>query len=90
MARAPVFLKPAGYRQKRVRDAARLLPVLGVALLLVPLLWTPSDAEGGIGNAAALIFVLGVWAGLVLAAFLLSRALRPGEDPEEEPGDEAP
>ncbi len=91
MARPPVFLPPAGYRQKRVRDAAHLLPVVGVALFLLPLLWTPSDAEGGIGNARALLYVFGVWAGLILAAFLLARALRP--DAEEEgtgQGDEPP
>ena len=88
MARPPVFLPPAGYRQKRVRDAARLLPVLGAGLLLLPLLWTPSDEAGGIGNAAALLYVLGIWAALILAAFGLGRALRPDEDQgEDAPGD---
>ena len=75
MARPPAFLPPAGYRRKRLRDAARLLPALGVALLLVPLLWTRSDAPGGVGNARALIYIFGVWTGLILAAFLLSRLI---------------
>ena len=89
MARPPpAFLAPAGYRRKRVRDAARLLPVLGAALLLVPLLWTRSDAPGGVGNAAALLYLFGVWAGLILAAFLLSRLIL--RDDEVGPGsDEA-
>jgi hypothetical protein len=82
----PVFLAPAGYRQKRVRDAARLLPALGAGLLLLPMLWSPSDRPDGVGNAVALVYVFAVWAGLILAAFILSRALRP-DDPEEEPGD---
>ena len=91
MARPPVFLPEGRYRQKRVRDAAQLLPVLGVALLLVPLLWTPSDAPGGVGNAAALLYVFGVWAGLIAGAFGLARALRPDEGEEDSTqGDEPP
>lgn len=81
----PVFLAPSSYRRKRLRDAARLLPAMGVALLLVPLLWTPSDAPGGVGNAAALLYVFGVWIALILVAFLLSRRLLHGDDGEDEP-----
>lgn len=77
----PLFLAPTGYRQKRVRDAARVLPVLGAMLFLIPLLWTPSDAPGGVGNAAALLYVFVVWAALIVATFALSRLLRP--DTEE-------
>lgn len=88
MARPPIFLPPAGYRQKRVRDAARLLPILGVGLLLLPLLWTPSRTEGGVGNAAALLYVFAVWAGLIAGAYALSRVLRP--DDEEVREDEPP
>jgi hypothetical protein len=81
----PVFLAPATYRRKRLRDAARLLPVLGAALFLVPLLWTPADAPGGVGNARALLYMFAVWAGLILAAFVLSRVL--GRDAGKGAGD---
>lgn len=70
----PVFLAPAGYRRKRLRDGARLLPAFGLAMLLVPLLWTPS-AEGGVGNAGALLYLFGAWTLLVLAAAALARPL---------------
>lgn len=80
----PVFLAPSGYRRKRLRDAARFLPVLGVALLLVPLLWTRSDAAGGTGNAGALLYVFAVWAGLILAAFAMSRLLLRGGEGDRE------
>jgi uncharacterized membrane protein (DUF4010 family) len=86
----PVFLAPATYRQKRLRDAARLLPVLGAALLLLPLLWTRSDAPGGVGNARALLYLLAVWAGLILAAFLLSRVLGPADGAGDRDGGEKP
>jgi hypothetical protein len=85
----PVFLPPATYRRKRLRDAARLLPVLGAALLLVPLLWTGSDAPGGVGNAGALLYLLAVWAGLIVAAFLLSRVLAPDDGPGDPDGEDA-
>jgi len=83
--RRPLFLRPEIYRQRRLRDAARALPVLGVVLLLVPLLWTPSNAPGGVGNSRALLYVFGVWAGLIAGVHLLSRILRldPGEDEDD-------
>ena len=91
MARPPVFLPEARYRQKRVRDAARLLPVLGVMLLLLPLLWIRSDALGGVGNAASLLYVFGIWAGLIGGAFGLARALRADEgEVDSIQGDEPP
>lgn len=86
--RRPVFLAPATYRRKRLRDAARLLPALGAALLLVPLLWPVPD---GIGNAAALLYLFAVWAALIAAAFALARVLgreEAGRDSGPDSGDE--
>lgn len=78
----PVFLAPAGFRRKRRRDAARLLPALGAALLLVPLLWTRSGEPGGVGNAGAWLYLFGAWAGLIAAAALLARPLARDEGDE--------
>jgi hypothetical protein len=74
----PVFLGRDSYRQRRIRDAARMAPVLGGILLLMPLLWT--RGEDGIRNSQALIYIFGVWALLIALAFLLSRLLRPDQD----------
>ena len=72
---APVFLARRGYRLRRLRDAARLLPVAGAFLLSLPLLWGGGSTGGGI------LFIFGVWAALILAAALLSRPLAaPGDD----------
>ena len=79
----PVFLAPSGYRRKRLRDASRLLPALGVALLLVPLLWTPSSAPGGVGNAAALLYLFGTWVLLIGVAAGLARP--PSRDDGDDP-----
>ncbi|MBI1416499.1 MAG: hypothetical protein GC146_04675 [Limimaricola sp.] len=89
----PVFLASASYRQRRLRDAARLLPVVGMVLFLVPLLWPDAtglsiplvDAEP-VRNSNAMIYLFLVWIGLVAAAALLSVFLR--SDPETPPGGE--
>lgn len=71
--RPPMFLARAVYRIRRLRDAARLLPVVGLFLLLLPLLW---DRGGG----GAVVFVFVIWGLLIGAAALLSPALDQPED----------
>lgn len=68
----PLFLARAVYRKRRLRDAARMLPVFGF-VLLIPVLWNVS--------ARGWIYVFAVWFGLILAAGLLARRL--GQDNEE-------
>ena len=63
----PLFLARAVYRRRRLRDAARLLPVLGLLLLLLPAL---GRSEGG--RVGDVVFLFGVWAGLILAALTLA------------------
>lgn len=84
-ARRSVFLERETYRRRRIMDAARFLPVLGVALFAVPLLWAkPGDsAQAGdpVPMSTALFYVFGVWAGLILLAALFglkSRGWGPG------------
>jgi hypothetical protein len=73
-----IYLPPGHYRLRRRRDAVRLLPVLGGFLFLLPVLWAPGDTpEPDTGRNA--IYLFAVWAGLILAAGLLSRRL--AEDP---------
>ena len=45
-AKPPVFLARASYRQRRLRDAARLLPMVAGVLMMLPLLWSRSDGSG--------------------------------------------
>ena len=66
----PVFLDRSSYRRRRLRDAVRLLPVLGLALFLLPAL--------GIGSERPTAQILGLFAGwgvLILLSAGLSRAL---------------
>jgi len=80
--RSPLFLQRESYRRRRLIDAARFLPILGLLLWAVPLLWSggPEDAMPGSG---ALIYIFGIWTALVVAAFVLSVRLRRNE---EKPG----
>jgi hypothetical protein len=78
----PVFLGRDSYRQRRIRDAARMTPVFGAVLWAVPLLWERGTAEA-VRTSQALIYIFAVWALLILVALLLSRLLKPDQDDAE-------
>ena len=82
--RKPLFLGKSSYRQRRLRDAAQLMPVCGLTLWLIPLLWPHGD--GGQPTSSAVLYVFAVWAGLIVAAFLLSRSLSHDEDATADEG----
>ncbi|RBI82887.1 hypothetical protein DRV85_17830 [Rhodosalinus halophilus] len=75
--RRPVFVSRDAYRSRRLKDAARLLPVLGAALFALPLLWR-SEGAATVGTAGTLLFIFVVWAGLILSAFLIARQFESG------------
>ena len=91
--RAPVFLARDTYRRRRLIDALRLLPVIGLLLFLSPLVggarYLRSTAESG-------VFIFAVWFGLIVVAWGLGRLLAraPGggdpldpDTPPPEPGE---
>lgn len=80
--RQPLFLARATYRRRRLRDAARLLPVVGVFLLVLPLLWP----QGGAGSAVVFVFV--VWALLIGLAALLAPGLQQPDSAAPSAGDD--
>jgi len=87
--RLPIFLERQAYRRRRAMDAARLLPVVGAVLLLLPLLWAPQQTEAP-DTAAGGQYVFAVWLGLIVAAFLVSRRLDGKPDPLRGTDDEGP
>jgi len=80
--RAPLFLARAPYRRRRLRDAARLLPLLGVFLFLLPMLWA-SDARMTM-SAGDVIYFFAVWLGLIGLAAGFAPGLRGGDGSDEE------
>ena len=69
-SRSPLFLERASYRQRRLRDAVRLIPIFGAILWAIPLLWSRDTS-----NAAVVLYVFGVWVLLIIASALTSRRL---------------
>ncbi|THD82880.1 hypothetical protein E7811_12040 [Aliigemmobacter aestuarii] len=72
--RAPLFLPRRSYRARRMRDAARLLPVAGLFLFFLPMLWAPATTEAR-DTAPDGIYLFLVWAGLIVIAALMARGL---------------
>lgn len=62
-------------RLRKLRDIAFIIPLIGLVLLASPVMnalagiWIPDNTGGAIG------YVFVIWAGLIGAAFLLSRYL---------------
>lgn len=84
---APKFFARSSYRRRRVIDAARLLPVLGLFIFMLPVLWHPADtpepdtARGG-------LFLFAGWFGIIVATFLIARILmRAGPPAAEDAGE---
>ncbi len=73
-----MFLERHRYRLRRLSDAAYLLPILGFLMWSLPAIRNPQAADTRSTSDGAIYLFL-VWAGLILAAFLLSRALRRAE-----------
>lgn len=77
--RVPLFLKRRSYRRRRLRDAARLLPIFGAFFFLLPILWDPGrTAEPD--TASDGLYLFAVWLLLIVAA----AALAPGLDSRSE------
>lgn len=78
-----MFLERESYRRRRLMDVARLLPLFGVFLLMIPLLWSGSDpagvTEGQTGAmpmSKAITYIFAVWAALIAASLLFGIAAR--------------
>ncbi|MGR3678371.1 MAG: hypothetical protein ACU0AZ_10345 [Paracoccaceae bacterium] len=62
-AAGTVFLERRSYSRRRLNDASKLLPVLGVVLFMVPLVWQSGPDAAPMSRVFAYIFV--VWAMLI-------------------------
>ncbi len=76
------FVERRTYRRRRLMDIARLAPLIGALLFLVPLLWPEQHLSEGGGDDAgssmstAMIYIFGVWIGLILFSVAFSVAVR--------------
>ena len=81
-----IFLERRGYRQRRIVDAARMLPVIGLLLWLVPLVWPRAHQEGTLTTSSATLYVFLIWILLIVVGAFLAWKMTPSEtaDPSEQ------
>lgn len=82
----PVFLQRASYRQRRLRDAAKLMPVLGLILLALPMAWSV-DPSGEPANSDRVVYIFGVWILLIVLTAIFANRMRaePVDETEDKP-----
>ncbi|APE43846.1 hypothetical protein BOO69_10790 [Sulfitobacter alexandrii] len=68
-----MFLERRSYRRRRLMDAVRMWPLVGLALWMLPLLWPLSGDDSGAAMpmSSALRYLFGVWVVLILGALAL-------------------
>lgn len=81
--RSPLFLPRPEYRRRRLVDAARLLPLFGGFLVLLPILWAPA-ATNARDTAGDGIYLFIIWAVLVCLAAWLAPGLAEAADDDAE------
>ena len=79
--KAALFVQQRTYRRRRLADAARMLPILGFILFMLPLLWVGS---GQATPASVIVYLFIAWAALTGIAGVISRHLGPEEDQPED------
>lgn len=83
--RPPLFVARSTYRRRRLADAARMLPVLGMVLMVLPMLWAPAT-DGTRSTAIDGLYLFAIWGGLIGAAALLAPRLDTApRSPRDEP-----
>lgn len=73
-SRQPLFVARRAYRRRRLIDAARMLPVLGFGLMVLPMLWAPKDGSAS-ETATDGIYLFVIWGVLIVGARLLAPGL---------------
>jgi hypothetical protein len=68
--REPIFLARQSYHRRRLGDAAKLIPVVGAVLLVLPIL-----SGGAARTSGGLLYIFAVWAILIVLNALVSRRL---------------
>lgn len=72
-------------RAQRTREAAGLLAVVGLFLLMPPVVGLFATPVSLAGVPLIVVYLFAVWLGLVLAAARLGRALEPTAPPGQPP-----
>lgn len=72
------FLDRKNYRQRRLRDATRVLPLFGLVLMFLPLMWSGGDAQQRL-TSTGFVYLFGLWCVLIVLAAVLALVSRPAD-----------
>ena len=80
-----LFLERQSYRRRRLVDGIKLVPLLGLVLFFLPMLWAGKGT-----TSAGLIYVFAAWGVLIAAMAVLATRIRkdagsdqPGQNSDE-------
>ena len=75
---------------RAAHDAAKILPVAAAVLLLPPFILIFAAPGTIAGVPLIIVYVFGIWAAIVLAAWLVARRVEPHDSPDAPPDVEEP
>lgn len=85
----PLFVERRTYRRRRMVDAARMMPLLGVGLFFLPLFWKAEDGSPA-STVWVMVYLFAIWAGLAILSGVVARLMAvPDEDQVAPMPDEA-
>ena len=83
------FMARPGYRLRRLVEIIRLLPFVGLLVVLLPLLWATGQRDATALTSSGWLYIFGGWFVLIGAAALAARAyhkaLDDGDNDEPDP-----
>lgn len=68
----PLYLARASYRQRRLRDVIRILPIAGFFAWILPVMSGQVPATSAVG-----LYIFAGWIVLILASAIVTSSLRP-------------
>lgn len=71
-SRMPLYLARASYRQRRLRDVVRVLPIVAFVAWILPVMSGLVPATSAVG-----LYIFAGWIVLILASVLVTSSLRP-------------
>ena len=84
-----LFLERRGYVQKRALDATRLLPIVGLVLLMIPLIWPRTGELSAIETSTSTTYVFAIWLALIVTGAVLAHRFTALGDAQEKQLDAA-
>lgn len=85
-----LFLERRGYMQKRVIDGARLLPIIGLVLFMVPLIWPKATESDVIETSTSTLYIFAVWFALIVVGGFLAQRINAITEPKPQNDDALP